>query len=78
LGLAVFALASAACGLAPALGILVGARVAQACAGAAMLPSSLALVRQAFADPPVRARAIAVWSAGGAAAMAGGRCWAVS
>jgi DHA2 family methylenomycin A resistance protein-like MFS transporter len=37
-----------------------------------MLPSSLALVRQAFADPPTRARAVAVWSSGGAAAIAAG------
>jgi DHA2 family methylenomycin A resistance protein-like MFS transporter len=37
-----------------------------------MLPSSLALVRQAFADPSARARAVAVWSAGGAAGIAAG------
>ena len=37
-----------------------------------MLPSSLALVRQAFADPAARARAVAVWSSGGAAAIAAG------
>jgi DHA2 family methylenomycin A resistance protein-like MFS transporter len=71
-GLSVFALASAACGLAPALPALVAARVVQAGAGAVVLPSSLALVRQAFADPAARGRAIAIWSAGGAAAMAGG------
>lgn len=71
-GLAVFAVASAACGLAPSLPVLIGARVAQACAGAVVLPSSLALVRQAFADPAGRARAVAVWSAGGAAAIAAG------
>jgi DHA2 family methylenomycin A resistance protein-like MFS transporter len=41
-------------------------------AAAIMLPSSLALVRQAFADPVARARAVAVWSSGGAAAIAAG------
>jgi MFS transporter, DHA2 family, methylenomycin A resistance protein len=71
-GLAVFALASAACGLAPSLPVLIGARVAQAIAGAVVLPSSLALVRQAHPDPAARARAVAVWSSGGAAAIAAG------
>jgi MFS transporter, DHA2 family, methylenomycin A resistance protein len=71
-GLVVFAAASAWCGLAPALPMLVAARVVQGCAAAVMLPSSLALVRQAFADPAARARAVAVWSSGGAAAIAAG------
>jgi DHA2 family methylenomycin A resistance protein-like MFS transporter len=71
-GIVVFTVASAACGLAPSLPVLVAARVAQACAGAVALPSSLALVRQAFDGAAARARAIAVWSAGGAAAMAAG------
>ena len=71
-GLVVFAAASAWCGLAPALPVLVAARVVQGCAAAVMLPSSLALVRQAFADPAARTRAVAGWSAGGAAAIAAG------
>jgi MFS transporter, DHA2 family, methylenomycin A resistance protein len=71
-GLVVFAAASAACGLAPVLPVLIAARLIQGCAAALMLPSSLALVRQAFADPAARARALAVWSAGGAAAIAAG------
>jgi DHA2 family methylenomycin A resistance protein-like MFS transporter len=44
----------------------------QGSAAAVLLPASLALVRQAFADPVSRARAVAVWSSGGAAAMAAG------
>jgi DHA2 family methylenomycin A resistance protein-like MFS transporter len=71
-GLTVFAVASAGCGLAPGLPSLIAARVVQGGAAAAMLPSSLALVRQAFDDPVARARAVAVWSAGGAAAIAAG------
>ncbi|MBO0821965.1 MAG: MFS transporter, partial [Nocardiopsaceae bacterium] len=71
-GLAGFAVASAACGLAPSLPVLIAARVVQACAGAVMLPSSLALVRQAHPGPAARARAVAMWSAGGATAMAAG------
>jgi MFS transporter, DHA2 family, methylenomycin A resistance protein len=72
LGLAVFAIASAGCGFAPWLGLLIGARVIQGCAAAVMLPASLSLVRQAFADPLARARAVAVWACGGAVAMAAG------
>jgi DHA2 family methylenomycin A resistance protein-like MFS transporter len=71
-GLVVFAAASAGCGLAPGLPVLIAARVIQGGAAAVMLPSSLALVRQAFADPAARARAVAVWSSGGAAAIAAG------
>jgi MFS transporter, DHA2 family, methylenomycin A resistance protein len=71
-GLAAFMASSAACGLAPTLGFLVGARAVQGSAAAVMLPASLALVRQAFGDPVRRAKAIAVWAVGGTVAMAGG------
>jgi DHA2 family methylenomycin A resistance protein-like MFS transporter len=71
-GAAAFTLASAACGLAPSLGFLIGARLVQGCAAALMLPSSLALVRQAFPDGAARARAIARWTMAGAAATAVG------
>jgi DHA2 family methylenomycin A resistance protein-like MFS transporter len=71
-GLVVFAAASAGCGLATGLPALIAARVVQGSAAAVILPSSLALVRQRFADPAARARAVAVWSSGGAAAMAAG------
>ncbi len=71
-GLGVFVAASLVCGLAPDLGFLIAARVVQGGAAAIMLPASLALVRQAFDNPARRARAIAVWSSGGAAAIAAG------
>ncbi|MFI6010708.1 MFS transporter [Streptomyces sp. NPDC051243] len=70
LGAAVFTLASAACGLAPNLPALIGARLVQGMAAAVVLPASLALVRQAYADPARRARAVAVWAAGGSVAVA--------
>ncbi|MFI6658421.1 MFS transporter [Streptomyces sp. NPDC050523] len=70
LGTAVFTLASVGCGLAPGLPALIGARVVQGVAAAVVLPASLALVRQAYADPGRRARAVAVWAAGGSAAVA--------
>ncbi|CCK31021.1 hypothetical protein BN159_6642 [Streptomyces davaonensis JCM 4913] len=70
LGATVFTLASVACGLAPNLSVLLGARAVQGVAAAVVLPASLALVRQAYADPTRRARAVAVWAAGGSAAVA--------
>jgi MFS transporter, DHA2 family, methylenomycin A resistance protein len=72
LGLAVFTLASAACGLASTLTVLILARVVQGSAAAIMLPASLSLVRQAFPDSAARARAISWWTAGGGAAIAAG------
>jgi EmrB/QacA subfamily drug resistance transporter len=71
-GLCVFVAASAACGLAPGLGPLVAARFVQGAAAAVMMPSSMALIRQAYADPASRARAVAVWATGGAIASSSG------
>jgi len=70
LGTTVFTLASAACGLAPDLPSLIGARVVQGAAAAVVLPASLALVRQAYPEPKRRARAVATWAAGGSVAVA--------
>jgi MFS transporter, DHA2 family, methylenomycin A resistance protein len=72
IGLVAFLASSAVCGLAPTLGFLIGGRAVQGSAAAVMLPASLALVRQAYADPVRRAKAIAVWAVGGTVAMAGG------
>lgn len=69
-GVVVFALASLACGAAPGLAVLVAARVVQGTAASVMLPSSLALVRQAYPDPGKRTRAISVWATGGSTAVA--------
>lgn len=70
LGIAVFAAASAACGLSPSLGVLIAARVLQGVAAAVVLPASLALVRGAYTDPLKRTRAVALWAAGGSVAIA--------
>ncbi|MEU7277927.1 MFS transporter [Streptomyces sp. NPDC045431] len=69
-GVVVFTLASAACGLAPGLPSLIAARTVQGLAAAVMLPASLALVREAYADPGRRGRAVSLWAAGGTVAMA--------
>jgi DHA2 family methylenomycin A resistance protein-like MFS transporter len=71
-GMALFVAASAACGLAPSLGVLVAARLAQGAGAAVLMPSSLALIREAYHDASERARAIAIWSLGGAVASSGG------
>ncbi len=71
-GLAVFVAASVACGLAPALGALVVARFVQGAAAAVMMPSSMALIGQAYQEPAKRARAVAVWAMGGAVAASSG------
>ncbi|MFF0490481.1 MFS transporter [Nocardia sp. NPDC004068] len=72
LGLGGFALASAACGAAPTLGLLVAARFAQGVTAALVLPSSLALVRQGYDDPAKRAWAVSIWAVAGSSAIAAG------
>jgi DHA2 family methylenomycin A resistance protein-like MFS transporter len=71
-GLAIFVAASAACGLASTMGVLVAARLAQGAGAAVMMPASLALIREAYHDTAKRARAIAIWSVGAGVASAAG------
>ncbi|KNB52016.1 MFS transporter [Streptomyces caatingaensis] len=71
-GVALFTLASLGCALAPGIGWLIGARIAQGAAAAVMMPASLALLRQAYEDPARRARALALWTVGGSVALAAG------
>jgi DHA2 family methylenomycin A resistance protein-like MFS transporter len=71
-GLGLFIAASAACGLAPSLGVLVGARVVQGLGAALLVPSSLALLQASYHDRSSRARAIGLWAmVGGFAAGSG-------
>ncbi|GAA2817305.1 MFS transporter [Kitasatospora paracochleata] len=60
LGLALFTLASAACGLAPTAATLVGARVAQGLAAALMGPQVLTILRTAYTGA-AQARAFAMY-----------------
>lgn len=71
-GLAIFTLASALCGVAPSLGALIFARILQGTGAALFMPSSLAILRQAYPRAQDRARAIGVWSALTAVAAASG------
>ena len=68
-GSTVFTVASMACGLAPTAEILIAFRILQAAGGAALIPSSLALVMHAFAHHQLP-RAVAIWGVAGAVAGA--------
>ncbi|MEX5295950.1 MFS transporter [Kocuria sp. CPCC 205268] len=61
LGVACFAGASALCGLAPDVTVLVAARALQGIGGALLVPTALAILQSSFA-PEHRARAIGAWS----------------
>ncbi len=71
LGVLIFTLASAACGLASSLAMLVGFRIVQAAGAALLTPTSLSLVL-ATTNPERRHGAVRGWTAvGGAAAALG-------
>ncbi len=72
ISLAVFVVASMACGWAPTLAVLVAARLAQGVGAAAMMPASMALIRQAYPDPVRRGHAVALWAMGGSVAATSG------
>ncbi len=61
-GVALFAVTSAACGLAPSPAVLIGARALQGAAAAMLMPGSLALISASF-EGAARGRAIGTWSA---------------
>lgn len=69
-GLVLFTVASLLCGLAPTVGLLIGARMLQGLGAALFMPSSLALLARAYPEARERAHAIGVWSA--LTALAGG------
>ncbi len=71
-GLALFGTASAACGLAPTIGVLVAARVLQGVGAALLLPGTLAIIIRAFPGPGAQARAIGVWAGVGSVALPAG------
>ena len=71
-GFALFTAASAVCGVAPSLGVLIAARVVQGVGAAILLPCSLSLLNHCYTDPAGRARAVGLYLAGASAALSGG------
>ena len=71
-GLAVFTLASLTAGVAGSGTVLIGARVVQGLGAALMVPTTLAIIVATFDNPRERTRAVAVWTAIGAMALAFG------
>lgn len=71
-GVAVFALASIGCALAPNAGLLIAARALQGVGAAAVVPATLALLAELFTDPAARATAVGMWGAAGGVAAAVG------
>ncbi|MHB1534187.1 MAG: MFS transporter [Acidimicrobiales bacterium] len=69
-GMALFALASLACGLAPSTSVLIAARAVQGIGAALAVPASLALLAAAYPDLAARRRAFGIW--GGVAGIAAG------
>ncbi len=61
-GVVMFALASAACGAAPGIGLLIAARAVQGAGAALLVPGSLALITASF-PAEKRGAAIGTWSA---------------
>ncbi|MEM5314996.1 MFS transporter [Paraburkholderia sp. JHI869] len=70
-GIALFTLASAACGLAPNAAALIAARAVQGIGAALLVPSSLAIIGAVF-DDEARGRAIGTWAGVGAITSAVG------
>jgi MFS transporter, DHA2 family, methylenomycin A resistance protein len=71
-GFAVFTAASIGCALAPTLGVLIAARVAQGIGAAVLVPGSLTLLNHAYPDPAARARAVGLWAAGASVGVGAG------
>jgi MFS family permease len=71
-GMALFGLASLACGLAPTTSVLLAARAGQGLAAAVVSPAALALLLAARPQGPDRARALGWWTAAAAGGGAGG------
>jgi EmrB/QacA subfamily drug resistance transporter len=71
LGIALFTVASIACGLAPNVTLLVASRAAQGVGAALLTPASLAMLGATF-DQHERSHAIGIWAGAGALTAAAG------
>jgi MFS family permease len=69
LALTLYAVSSLAGGLAASPAVIIIARAVQGIGGALLLPSTLALLNNLFAEGPQRNRALAVWGGAGASGL---------
>ena len=71
-GVALFSLASLACGLAGSIGVLVAARAVQGLGAALVSPATLSIITTTFEEGAERNKALGIWGAmGGSGAAAG-------
>jgi EmrB/QacA subfamily drug resistance transporter len=72
IGVAIFALASLACGLANTIGVLIAARAVQGVGAAIVSPATLSIITTTFEEGSERNKALGIWGAmGGSGAAAG-------
>ena len=71
-GFAVFAAFELVAALAPGAGVLIAARGLQGIGAATMIPASLGILTDAFAEPAERSRALAAFGVGGRRRVRGG------
>jgi len=71
-GFALFGVASIVCAAAPAGAVLVAGRVAQGIGGALLLPSTMAVITDAYPEPAAQARALGTWAAVSSLALPAG------
>lgn len=71
-GLVMFTIASVICGFAPSLEVLIVGRTLQGIGAAALVPSTLANLANAFPEPKEKTKAIAIWSAVSGIALVAG------
>jgi DHA2 family methylenomycin A resistance protein-like MFS transporter len=71
-GFILFVVASMACGAAPSLVILIGARAIQGIGASVLVPCSLTLLNHTYQEPGPRAKAVGVWAGVAGIALAGG------
>jgi MFS transporter, DHA2 family, methylenomycin A resistance protein len=72
IGFALFGAASLVCALAPSVGVLVAARIAQGIGGALLLPSTMAVIADVYPESGAQARALGTWAAVSSLALPAG------
>jgi DHA2 family methylenomycin A resistance protein-like MFS transporter len=72
LGFAIFVLASLACAIAPALWVLILARLSHGLGAAILVPNSLALLNHAYPNDSERHWAVGIWAAGASLSLTAG------